>query len=269
MKKLSYSFKTTVDFSEPISQHDFILRCVPRRTAEQTTRARMELLPDTPFDIQQDSFGNDIVVGSVAEKHDSFTYLTTGTATVDFSRRKESIAHPLFLRSTPRTAMTDDMLAFLADCASDGMRTMVLSGIGTASSTNYICEHLMNMVNSFMTYAPGSTTVETTAQEAFEQRSGVCQDYAHLLIALIRACNIPARYVSGLTVGEGATHAWVEAHLNGQWIGFDPTRNALVDETYLALAVGRDWSDCPIERGTFQGFAGQTQTVFAQVEEID
>ena len=268
MKKLAFSFETKVEFSKPVQMHDFVLRCLPKTTPVQTVRARLTLSPSVAFDVQTDSFGNDMAVGRITPEHESFSYCTTGTANVDFSRRAPQAAHPLLLRETPRTAMNGPMREFLADSASAGMRQMVLEGRGSATSSAFICEHLMHMVHQTLAYTPGSTTVHTTAQQAFDQRAGVCQDYSHLLIALIRACNIPARYVSGLTVGEGATHAWVEANLNGMWVGFDPTRNKLVDESYLMLAVGRDWADCPVERGTFQGFADQTQTVFMQVEEV-
>lgn len=269
MKKLSFSYRTTIEFSEPVQQHDFVLRCLPCTNDVQTVRARLELDPDVPFDVQTDNFGNDMAVGTIIPKHQSFSYHISGTATVDRSRREESQAHPLFRWPTKLTAMSDEMMQFLADAASDGMREMVLGGMGAEGSTLFTCQHLMHKVHKILEYKPGSTTVETTAQQAFEQRAGVCQDYAHLLIALIRACNVPVRYASGLTLGEGATHAWVEAHLNGKWVGFDPTRDQMVDDSYLTLAVGRDWSDCPIERGTMQGFADQTQTVFMQVEEIE
>lgn len=267
MKTLNFSFKTTVDFSEPIELHDFILRCLPKSRASQTVRARLTLEPEASFDVQTDSFGNDMAVGHIGEPHKSFSYLIEGTATVDHTRLDTQEPHPLYLRETKRTATTPAMKEFLADAASDGMRKMVMSGIGTASSPTFTVEHLMHTVHNALAYTPGSTTVNTTAAEAFEQRAGVCQDYAHLMIALVRMCNIPARYASGLTVGEGATHAWVEAYIDGAWRGYDPTRDKLVDETYLVLARGRDWSDCPIERGTFQGLVDQTQTVFMQVEE--
>lgn len=267
MKTLDFSFKTTVEFSDSIEQHDFILRCLPKSRATQTVRARLTLEPEASFDVQTDSFGNDMAVGYIGEAHDHFSYTIAGTATIDSTRLDTQEPHPLFLRETKRTASTPAMKEFLADAASAGMREMVMSGVGTVSSPTFTVEHLMRTVHETLVYEPGSTTVNTTAAEAFEQHSGVCQDYSHLMITLVRMCNIPARYVSGLTIGEGATHAWVEAFIDGAWHGFDPTRNKIVDESYLVLARGRDWADCPIERGTFQGLVDQTQTVFMQVEE--
>ena len=156
----------------------------------------------------------------------------------------------------------------LAQAVSEAARYSVTHGLGVQPSQLHTCQLLMDAIHKHMEYVSGSTTVQTTAQEAFAQAQGVCQDYAHIMAALLRQSGIPARYVCGLTAGEGKTHAWVDAHLDGIWVGFDPTRNCMTDESYLALNVGRDWSDCPIERATFQGFAEQTQTVFAQMEEV-
>ena len=85
---------------------------------------------------------------------------------------------------------------------------------------------------------------------------------------MLRRAGIPARYVSGLAIGEGATHAWVQARIQDAWHGYDPTRDLRIDESYLPLAIGRDWSDCPIERGSFWGAVDQMQTVFMTVREI-
>ena len=78
----------------------------------------------------------------------------------------------------------------------------------------------------------------------------------------------PARYVAGMMLGEGASHAWVEVWLDGGWQGMDPTNNRLADETYIKLTHGRDFGDGSIDRGRFLGFAGQSQEICVKVEEI-
>ena len=125
----------------------------------------------------------------------------------------------------------------------------------------------MHEVHGALRYEPGSTDVSTTASAALAQGRGVCQDFAHVMVAALRAGGVPARYASGLTLGEGATHAWAQAWVGNAWVGFDPTRDALCDDGYLVCAVGRDWSDCPIERGTFRGEASQTQTIHMEMTE--
>ena len=122
-------------------------------------------------------------------------------------------------------------------------------------------------------YLKGITDIETTIDEILEFRSGVCQDFAHVLSQLLRTTGIPSRYVSGYICpnkngmrGEGATHAWVEAYIpNSGWVGIDPTNNCFVNEHHIQLAVGRNFSDCTPIKGTFKGPANHELMVFVSV----
>ncbi len=112
-------------------------------------------------------------------------------------------------------------------------------------------------------YDPRSTHVNSPIDEALESRKGVCQDFAHTMIALVRHVGIPCRYVSGYLYHgednkdrstEDATHAWVEAFLpHVGWVGFDPTNNLLAHNRYIRTALGRDYADVPPTRGTYRG----------------
>ena len=109
-----------------------------------------------------------------------------------------------------------------------------------------------SVYNSFQ-YKKQSTSVDSPIEDALRSRQGVCQDFAHIMIALIRNLRIPCRYVSGYLYhdtshldrsAEGATHAWLEALLPGLgWIGFDPTNNLLAGERHIRTAIGRDYAD--------------------------
>jgi transglutaminase-like putative cysteine protease len=128
-----------------------------------------------------------------------------------------------------------------------------------------LAEALNQYVHAQMTYVAGSTTVETTASKAFEQRHGVCQDFAHVMIALARRCGLAARYVSGHLVGEGGTHAWVEIVIadgaDAQVLAFDPTHGCRVDMRYIVVAVGRDYTDVAPTSGVFTApFPGEMTT---------
>jgi len=122
-------------------------------------------------------------------------------------------------------------------------------------------------------YLKGITNVETTVDEILEHRSGVCQDFAHLMLQVLRTLHIPSRYVSGYICpnkngmrGEGATHAWVEAWIPGYgWAGADPTNNVWVTNTHVKLAVGRHFKDCSPVKGTFKGPAKQKLSVYVSV----
>jgi transglutaminase-like putative cysteine protease len=120
---------------------------------------------------------------------------------------------------------------------------------------------LGDRVHREMVFESGSTGVETRAAEAWANRRGVCQDFSHVTLTLCRLCGIPARYVSGFVPGEGVMHAWVEALLPlgagadaaHYWFAYDPTYNKWVDENYVAVAVGRDYSDISPTSGTYYG----------------
>jgi len=118
-----------------------------------------------------------------------------------------------------------------------------------------------------MRYAHGLTGVKTSAAEAFALRQGVCQDYAHVMIAICRACDLPARYVSGHLLGEGGTHAWLEVLLPGERAGtyvahpLDPTHGTEPGLNYITIAVGRDYGDVAPTSGTFRApYGGQLST---------
>jgi transglutaminase-like putative cysteine protease len=134
-------------------------------------------------------------------------------------------------------------------------------------------EKLRTYVYDHFAYIKGVTTVETTLDEIWKLKAGVCQDFAHILLALLRQIHIPARYVSGYICpnkngmrGEGATHAWIEAYIpfNG-WVGLDPTNNCLAEDLHVRLAVGRSFADCSPVKGTYKGTAGQVLEVGVSV----
>ncbi len=124
-----------------------------------------------------------------------------------------------------------------------------------------IVRNLSEYVYNNFKYITGITTVETTLEEVWKLRAGVCQDFAHILLVMLRMLGIPARYVSGYICpnkngmrGEGATHAWVEAYIPFYgWIGLDPTNNCLANELHVRLAVGRNFSDCSPVKGSYKG----------------
>jgi transglutaminase-like putative cysteine protease len=129
-------------------------------------------------------------------------------------------------------------------------------------------------------YVPRSTRVDSPIDEALSARRGVCQDFAHIMIAASRLIGVPCRYVSGYIAPEAndetsrleatATHAWVEVRLPTLgWVGLDPTHNAESGLRHVRVAVGRDYADLPPTRGVFKGGAGSTLTVAVDVTPSD
>ena len=128
-------------------------------------------------------------------------------------------------------------------------------------------------------YVPNSTEVDSPIDDALKSRQGVCQDFAHIMIALLRKLKIPSRYVSGYLFHEakahdrspaGATHAWVEAFLPGlSWVGLDPTNNLICGERHIRVAIGRDYADVPPTRGVYRGEAESELSVQVTVLPVD
>jgi transglutaminase-like putative cysteine protease len=150
-----------------------------------------------------------------------------------------------FLAPTPYTPAEPELV---------GLATDLRNGWGPAATVDAVSR----FVRSHLAYTPGVTKVSSSALEALHHEAGVCQDYAHLSIALLRAAGVPARYASGyLHTGKdarpgdtvsGESHAWVEAWL-GEWWAFDPTNGVPVGERHALVGRGRDYADVPPIKG--------------------
>ena len=153
------------------------------------------------------------------------------------------------LADTPTTAAPAEVVALAADAA---------RGLGPSRAAEAICLLLRDELD----YVPGATAVHTPAAEAWDARTGVCQDMAHLAVGALRSVGIPARYVSGyLHPARGAepgqtvtgeSHAWVEWWA-GQWTGFDPTNRGPAGEHHVVIARGREYQDVAPLRGIYAG----------------
>ncbi|GIJ52120.1 hypothetical protein Val02_90060 [Virgisporangium aliadipatigenens] len=198
----------------------------------------------TSFDLQRAHGELKVVASSLVE-----TDTPPAVSVVDWSAIGEaSDPHAEMLAQTPRTAVAED-LAAQAAAASPG---------DPLAAGRAIAE----FVRSHVDYVPGSTGVQTSAQEAWTLRKGVCQDIAHLTVGLLRARGLPARYVSGYLhpqreaqVGrtvEGQSHAWVE-YWCGDWVGYDPTNGVPVGPQHVVVARGRDYDDVSPLKGVYHG----------------
>lgn len=151
----------------------------------------------------------------------------------------------------------------------------VAIGFGRRQDPLTTLRALNSTIYSQFSYEPRTTRVDSPIDDALRARAGVCQDFAHIMIALVRSLGIPCRYVSGYIApresrhdraGDNATHAWVEAFVPRiGWVGFDPTNNTLAGHRHIAVAIGRDYSDVPPTRGVFKGDAGSELSVAVAV----
>jgi transglutaminase-like putative cysteine protease len=161
--------------------------------------------------------------------------------------------------------------------ALDEIKKIADAGFYKSVSVFVAVQQLTEYVYQHFQYIKGITSVETTLDEIWKLRAGVCQDFAHMLMVMLRLLGIPARYVSGYVCphdndlrGEGATHAWVEAYIPFYgWLGIDPTNNCIVNDRHVRLAIGRNFSDCSPVKGTYKGTAKQTLEVGVSVSHED
>ena len=254
-RDLRFYYDILLEFGEPVTGHAFVLRCMPPSfPGQEILDVTLELDPRVPYACQRDGFGNQLQSGRVEGPHDHFRYTVRGTARLDLDRRRQEPCHPVFRFPSAYTAAGPEMEAYL-------------QGLGLPEAPIDRVWALAQAVRARMTYVPGETGVATTAAQAFASGRGVCQDFAHVYLALARQAGLAARYVNGLPEGEGASHAWCEVWLDGYWVGIDPTRGRWTDAGYIRFGVGRDFGDCPMERGVFLGLTDQKQTVFMQVRE--
>lgn len=260
MKKLTFDYYMQIDYSETVSSCHFTIKCLPKETLRQRAEnVKVLLSPDVPYSMGRDSFGNAQIYGWDDVAHTTFSFRITGDVYTGLDRREEQI--------------DEDMLAVFRhphglNRAGEGLFAYheKLAG-GLPADAYERALFLMHRLHEDFVYEKGCTDVGTTAAEAWELGRGVCQDYAHILIALLHMVGIPARYVTGMISGEGASHAWVEIAKDGFWYGIDPTNDIPVGDDYIKIGVGRDAADCLINRGIMHGGGSQTQTVRVSVNE--
>jgi transglutaminase-like putative cysteine protease len=201
-----------------------------------------------------DSFANHVVelrASAVAEwiEFDTWALVGCNGATGVIEIPAASIGHPDLLAPTRLTQANDVVAAAAADL------------LAASSSRRDLAERACTWSHQALAYQYGVTGVHTDAATALTLGKGVCQDYAHLMLALCRAAGLPARYVSGHLVGEGGSHAWVEVLVHDPStqdakaiaVALDPTHDRQVSQGYFTVAVGCDYSDVAPTSGNFQG----------------
>ncbi|MDR7273537.1 transglutaminase family protein [Catenuloplanes atrovinosus] len=265
------------DYDSPVTSVRQRLICVPRLHHGDQHRRRHRLsvhLADgpavrVPRRSRHDRAGNSVLRVLVPSVSSSLEFRLVA----ELSRvRSEgpgrlpatALHDPLLLRPTHLTT-ADDRVRDLARSA--------LRGIAPLADPVAAVEAINHAVRRSLVYRPGATGVRTTAAEALALGAGVCQDYAHVMLAVCRTAGIPARYVSGHLIGEGATHAWVEtivpAATGAVALAFDPCNDRRAGNAYITVATGRDYADIPPTSGTYVGAPGGRLTSSQTVHVLD
>jgi transglutaminase-like putative cysteine protease len=262
MSRLKFDYTMKILYSVPVEGDTFTLRTIPQSSAVQrVTTLTTELIPGTCQWEGSDAFGNRLLCGRDAVPMSEFYFHETGTVITGLADSEPSEPFGQLLKyKYGGTLVVPGPEAARLFSAFRGNRMQ--------DTLSYATE-IMHFLYSQFSYVKGVTNVRTTAEEAIAQCSGVCQDYAHAMIALCRVAGITARYVSGFLIGEGESHAWVEVLHEHRWYGLDPTNNIPAGPRHIRVAVGRDASDCAMNRGIIyaHGMAGQQINVKIRVWE--
>jgi len=246
MRTLVLDQKIRYRYSEPVTNLHQRLRVVPPSAHGPQLRRRWHLsvegVQSSSTRTFVDRFGNVIVDVFVPQISDAVDFVLDVEVCADRSGPCEIDFDERYLRPTRLTE-------------SDEIITEMASGVSGADLGS-ICA----WVHRSLDYGWGVTGVRTTASEALAGGRGVCQDYAHIMLAVCRRAGLAARYVSGHLTGEGGSHAWVEVlqphpHRNAGWVaeGWDPTHDRRTNADYLVVAVGRDYADVAPLSGTYDG----------------
>ena len=261
--RVSIRHRTSYRYSGEVWSSYNEARVTPLTTDRQlVVEAAVRVSPSVPTFRYWDYWGTMVDAFDVHEPHTEL--VVTGSSVVETSTkpprttvgwdelRQPDVADRFaeLLRPTTYVPLADG----IADAAAE-------VGAG-APEPAAACETVVDWVRDRLTYGKGETTVSTTANEALEIGTGVCQDFAHVALAMLRAIGIPARYASGYMfpsakadVGEdvgGQSHAWVEAW-TGDWYALDPTHGEAVGERHVLVARGRDYADVPPLKGVYRG----------------
>lgn len=229
----------------------------PQNTVHQrVTSHSISLEQNTPLVAHKDYYNNQTSYFHLMAPHQELLIVSRGVVITEAAEAlPESLveeaqnclgAETEFIYPSPRVALDRSWLA--------------ATGMPSAQPEQPLAEYLLILLNHFhkrFVYEPGSTHVHTPLSEFVTSKAGVCQDYSHAAIAILREQKIPARYVSGYLhtgLGSRGSHAWIEVFFpDAGWVGFDPTNQTPVGEGYIKLAHGRDYDDCPPLRGVRRG----------------
>ncbi|MBL8045089.1 MAG: transglutaminase family protein [Anaerolineales bacterium] len=256
---------TTLIYDQPVSEAYTEMRLQPLNAdGQQRLSFQLNIEPLEETHQYTDRFGNDVRHFDVIQPHQKL--MVAAVSEVQTPKRFTGWGEPLapldhfdYLQPTEYAPLTAELSGLaVSHMESSDVRANVLA--------------LMHALFNGLKYEKGVTDVTTTADKALALGGGVCQDFAHIMLAACRSQGLPARYVSGYLYNNGhtaASHAWLDVYVVGRgWVSVDPTHNCEQTDYYVRVAVGRDYADVPPTRGIFKGNAKEKMEVGVKVAQI-
>ncbi len=278
--RLRIEHTTSVKYAGPVLTSFNEARMTPLTLPTQTTlESRVTAGPGVPVWTYNDYWGTYVSVFDLPDPHDGL--LIRAVATVE-TEEPAGIPEDGRLDWEPLRGVASEgrLLEFMMPTALTTVTPEIAAAVTgdlRSVSPDEAAGEISSRVRERVSYMPGATGVRTDAQEAWDKGQGVCQDMAHVTVALMRAAGLPARYVSGYlhpnrsaepgSTAVGQSHAWVE-YWAGSWTALDPTSGAPVGERHVVVARGRDYADVPPLKGIYHGPPESAMDVTVEVTRL-
>jgi transglutaminase-like putative cysteine protease len=274
--------QTTYRYPGKIHESYSIVRLRPRSDSSQyCTKYELNVAPRARIFSYSDRFGNEVQHFAVLPDHDVLSIIARSSV-ITVRSANPQVPSPV----TKEQLATDPNVRWLYDELRESQYVVFgpqlkafATEVGDPGRDDLVAWYLHagTSIKQSFTYDTEATSVQSTIDESIRARAGVCQDYAHVLVALCRYYGVPARYVSGYifsgqegsVLGAEASHAWCEAYLGPHgWIGYDPTNDTLIDDRFARIAVGRDYRDVSPVRGVYKGASRSSMSVNVAMEAL-
>ncbi len=267
--KLKVEHTTLFEYDAPIFETATEVKLRPadqNGSSQRCLEFDLQVTPSTSIHEYTDFYGNSVHHFNIMPRHDRLEIIATSVVETSAgwtaASPSDDISRHDFLLASRYVQFDPAVIAYAQQ----------FEGI---TDPYELAETICRVTNETFTYEKGVTHVHTTTSEVMELRQGVCQDFAHVMIAVCRHLKVPARYVSGYLYGgpeseehDRASHAWCEVFCGTEkgWFAFDPTHSTLlVDERYIKIGIGRDYSDVTLVRGTYKGRATEKLKVVVRI----
>lgn len=281
--------RTDYRYGQPVSEAYVEARLTPPRREDQTVlEHQIEFSPETTLSNYEDTFGNTVTFYSMTLRHESLSIVNRLLVrTNEVPRPDEALEVSVAEARQLFSSVMLDVFDYLQPTPSiptggpamDWVRRFFFgeARLGEALGS------LNQAIHEKFRYEPGATENSTPLATVWKQKAGVCQDFAHVMLSVLRTAGIPARYVcgyiesaprrpepgTGRLIGSLATHAWVEVLTPGMhWVALDPTNNQWCGRQHVTMAYGRDWQDSAPVHGTFKGSGAQAMKVRVTMKRI-
>jgi transglutaminase-like putative cysteine protease len=279
-RRLRITHTTGHQYRAPVIASFNEVRMTPRDADGQMLLShQLQVFPRASVQAYVDYWGALVQAFDVHEEHELLEIVATSL--VDVPAGHPSAAG-LSWAEVRAPAVVDRWGEFLVptrlvdDAAVDGDRAAVLAELSRCATPADAIRTSVAAVRDRISYDESATSVATTAGEAWAAGGGVCQDFSHAMLSLLRGVGIPARYVSGYLHTEeeaqdetvvGESHAWVEVW-DGGWEAFDPTNDRVVGSAHVIVARGRDYDDVPPLKGIYAGGASDAMAVSVEITQL-